>query len=107
MNLNTRWYIYTLGSLETNAIVAANLKGTEIECGVPCADGRDRDMYECNNYFKIREFQNAKREGRLKIEIFMRFGNSKAMHWGLENEPSHRHGRKTKERLKQVLAHCQ
>lgn len=73
------WFIEPLDP-GTNATIAEFLTETEIHSGALCADGKRRDLWDCNYRFVGRLEAATERLG-LKFRIFRRKGGGKIEQW--------------------------
>lgn len=74
MTKHVVWYVDVLGDVKTNGIVAERLDDTDACPLKLCADGKERNLWRCNDYSLIAELlQNRESQG-LRFHIYRQMG---------------------------------
>lgn len=83
------WFVEPLEP-GTNATIAEFLTDTEIHRGALCADGKRRDLWDCDYRF-IGRLEAATGRLNLKFRVFRRKGGGKIEKWRFTSNRKVRH----------------
>jgi len=74
MSQNTIWYVYTGGDELANKTVSRIISAENICYRMPCADGKKRTLWKCDDHLIVTAFENARDSSGLKIQVFEQRG---------------------------------